>query len=98
LVNYPVGVIRDVQNFTRVENSYTLGCTEFYTGVENSYTMRRKITNLFLMKLSFTKKQNKTKNSALKKISSSLKLLSQSQQNFAEMILRWSPLRAVLAI
>ena len=30
--------------------------------------MRRKITNLFLMKLSFTKKQNKTKNSALKKM------------------------------
>jgi hypothetical protein len=31
----------------------------------------------------------------LKKISSPLKLLSQSQQNFAEMILRWSPLKIV---
>jgi hypothetical protein len=31
----------------------------------------------------------------LKKISSSLKLLSQSQQNFAEMILRWSPFKFV---
>ena len=31
----------------------------------------------------------------LKKISSPLKLLSQSQPNFAEMILRWSPLKIV---
>jgi hypothetical protein len=31
----------------------------------------------------------------LKKISSPLKLLSQSQPNFAEMILRWSPFKVV---
>ena len=31
----------------------------------------------------------------LKKISSPLKLLSQSQPNFAEMILRWSPFKIV---
>jgi hypothetical protein len=33
----------------------------------------------------------------LKKISSPLKLFSQSQQNFAEMILRWSPFKIVSA-
>jgi hypothetical protein len=35
------------------------------------------------------------KGDEIKKISSPLKLLSQSQQNFAEMILRWSPFKIV---
>jgi hypothetical protein len=39
--------------------------------------------------------KNRKRGNEIKKKSSPLKLLSQSQPNFAEMILRWSPFKIV---